>query len=217
MSSFSEGEIFIANIEKKSLECRENNEIVVLKICELCNIIYPIFNKIFGNGFLGDTLKKDLKNSSSQVQRAIEKFPEETKYVSMLYSYNINKYENMQKLKRDLDNGIISFLWMKRTLDFIITFLEKCYITYNETKLSICAQEAYNEVLKKYHGFITTKIVKLCLKLSPTKEILTKKLGFENHQQASTVLEKCLSITKPLVRDISVTIERFKCDFEEKI
>ncbi|CRG99369.1 glycolipid transfer protein, putative [Plasmodium relictum] len=217
MNNVLEGKLFMKEIEKKTLECREENEILVLKLCELSNAVYPIYNKIFGNGFLGDTLKKDLKNSSLRVQKAIEKVPEETKYVSKMYSYNLKKYESLDKLKKDMDNGIINFLWMKRALEFIIVFLEKCYVTKFSSKLSICAQEAYEEVLKSYHNYVTINLVKLGIKLSPSRENLTKKLGFESNEEAKLVIQKFILITKPLINDISKTIEKYNCNFEDKV
>ncbi|KAI4839394.1 glycolipid transfer protein [Plasmodium brasilianum] len=211
------GIAFIRDIEKKSLECREGNEIVVLKLCDLCNTIYPIYKKIFGDGFIADMLIKDLKNSSLKVQKAIENFPNETKYVSMMYSYNLKKYQSIHKLKRDLNNGIINFLWMKRTIEFIVIFLEKCYITNYSSKLSACAMDAYDEVLKSYHGYMTRNIVKLALKLSPSREVLTERLQLGSNEQTKLVLQKCLSIAKPLIDDISKIIERNNCNFAEKI
>ncbi|SBS85327.1 glycolipid transfer protein, putative [Plasmodium ovale] len=207
---------FITNIEKKSLDCREGNEIVVLKLCDLCNSIYPLYKKIFGRGLVADVLIKDLRNSSFKVQKAVEKFPEETKYVSLMYTYNLKKYESIEMLKKDLDNGITNFLWMKRAIEFMVVFLEKCYITKYSSTLNICAKEAYEEVLKNYHGYMTSHIVKLALKLSPTREKLTERLGFQSNEQAKVVLHKCLSITKPLISDISKTIEMNKCNFPDK-
>ncbi|CRG96707.1 glycolipid transfer protein, putative [Plasmodium gallinaceum] len=217
MTNILEGKIFLKEIEKKSLECREKDEILVLKLCELSNAIYPIYNKIFGDGFLGETLKKDLKNSSLKVKKAVEKVPEETKYVSKMYSYNLKKYENLEKLKKDMDNGLINFMWMKRALEFIVVFLEKCYVTKSSSKLNICAQEAYEEVLKSYHGYITVNLVKLGIKLSPSRENLTKRLGFESNEEAKIVIQNFILITKPLINDISKIMEKYNCNFKDKV
>ncbi|CAG9480501.1 glycolipid transfer protein, putative [Plasmodium vivax] len=217
MSDETSGISLIKNIEKKSLECREGNEIVVLKLCELCNCIHPIYKKIFGDGFIANLLIKDLKNSTSKVQKAVEKIPEEVKYVSTMYSHNLKKYPNLQKLKNDTDNGIVDFLWMKRTIEFIVIFLEKCYVTNCTSKLNVCARDAYDQVLKAYHGFATGKVVTLALKLSPSREALTERLQFESNEQAKAHLQGCLSIAKLLISDISKTIEQSGCNFEDKV
>ncbi|CDU17560.1 hypothetical protein YYC_02610 [Plasmodium yoelii 17X] len=217
MTDTMEENTIITNIHKKFLECREGDEIVVLKLCELCNTICPIYKKIFGDGFVADLLIKDLKNLTCKVQKAVERFPEETKYVSMLYTYNLNKYESIDKLKTDADNGIINFLWMKRTIEFIVVFLEKCYVTNYSSKLNICAMQAYDEVLKKYHGCITSNIVKLALKLSPSRDKLTERLGLGSNERAQMILHKYLLIAKSIVNDLSRTIELNNCNFMDKV
>ncbi|GAW80222.1 glycolipid transfer protein [Plasmodium gonderi] len=217
MNSGTSGILLIKNIEEKSLECREGNEILVLKLCDLCNCIYPIYKKIFGDGIIADMLIKDLKNSSSKVQKAVEKIPEESKYVSTMYSHNLKKYQNLQKLKSDKDNGIVNFLWMKRAIEFIVIFLEKCYVTNSTSKLNVCAMDTYDQVLKNYHGYATGKIVKLALKLSPSREVLTERLELGSDEQAKDHLQKCLSIIKLLISDISKTIEQNDCNFTDKV
>ncbi|VWU50780.1 glycolipid transfer protein, putative [Hepatocystis sp. ex Piliocolobus tephrosceles] len=217
MQSTEDGGAFMKIIKKKVLECIDGDNISVLKLCNLCEAIYPIYSNVFGKGFISNYLMKDLQTSSEKVLKAIEKVPEETKYVSMLYEYNIKKYESIEKLKKDLSNGIVSFLWMKRSIEFIVTFLEKCYITNYSSDVKSCATEAYNEVLKKYHGCITSKFVKLVLNLTPSREKLTKGLGLSSEEEAKRVIAQCIFVAKPMINDISKTIELHNCNFPDKI
>ena len=72
--------------------------------------------------------------------------------------------KGMAKVRNDLASGVCSTLWLMRTFNFLLRFLENlANPAMAKDEAFDCARAAYKEVLYPYHRFAVSMVVKLAL------------------------------------------------------
>eukprot|EP00922_Rhytidocystis_sp_ex-Travisia-forbesii_P041199 GHVS01061511.1.p1 GENE.GHVS01061511.1~~GHVS01061511.1.p1 ORF type:complete len:185 (-),score=6.70 GHVS01061511.1:125-679(-) len=82
---------------------------------------------------------------------AVESFKDERQFVDEFILHEIQQ-RGVQDIRKDSTSGVKNLLWMKRALDFIISFLELLMLGDPESSSKVCATKAYDKVLEDYHG-----------------------------------------------------------------
>eukprot|EP00920_Eleutheroschizon_duboscqi_P037766 GHVT01090428.1.p1 GENE.GHVT01090428.1~~GHVT01090428.1.p1 ORF type:complete len:135 (-),score=20.58 GHVT01090428.1:247-651(-) len=123
----------------------------------------------------------------------------------------------INKIRYNKKSGIVSLLWMKRALDFILQFLEKLMITGLEKTSYDNAREAYEFVLKPYHGWLVANIVIVAFNLCPTREQLRERLGFTGVEDSKEKVQKLLDVARYAAADVANEFQIKKLKLQKKI
>merc|ERR1711937_516709 len=86
--------------------------------------------------------------------------------------------DSLMGAKRGTDkkSGSFGLLWTKRSTSMISKLI--CYLaTREDLDGSKCCQKAYEETIKKYHGWIVAKGTQLAMSQAPDKITILSKLG----------------------------------------
>jgi len=174
----------------------------------------PIYDIVFGSGMVSNHLKKDIMNSSGAVKNAWEQNPEQCNTIDMLIIFE-KEHATIEKIRKDSKSGVKNLLWMNRALDFMITFLHGVFVKNVDKPAKFSANEAYNAILKPYHGLLVSGIVTLAFNLCPSRDELIRKLGFINDKVEEKVIH-LHSIIKPMCETTIKLLEDEGCNFKDK-
>ncbi|XP_022939674.1 glycolipid transfer protein 3-like isoform X3 [Cucurbita moschata] len=154
-----------------------------------------------------------------------------------IYESDPSMYSNMVEiLKKETNEGSTrkltscsrAFLWLTRSLDFIVSLLQKLK---EEPRMSMeqAVEEAYSLTLKPWHGWISSAAFKIALKLVPDSETFANLLMAKDKKndtlseeidsfisRLSPFLEDIHSILTVQVRSLEVCIERDQGTKEEQ-
>lgn len=205
---------YITSFFKASID--SENKVITPKMSDAANSIAPVYDTVFGAGIVSNNLKKDIENSSSKVRAAYENNPKETNTIDKLITYEIET-QGVDILRKDSNSGVKNLLWMNRALNFIVTFLEKCMITDCEKSSKQCATEAYNDILKPYHGIIVSSVVTMAFNLCPSREQLMHRFGYEDEALAKQKVNQLVTAVRPVVEIVLKLLEDAGCNFTDKV
>ena len=124
---------------------------VFLDACEKIPVVYDM---LF-SGPVPGILKGDIGNSIKTVRVANEAAKKET--IQELVSAEIAE-RSLETCRKDKKTATIGALWLYRAVSFLLTLLAK--INEGPERVpSECGGETYEECLRQYHGWMTSKIV----------------------------------------------------------
>lgn len=133
-----------------------------------------LFEAIFSSQIMIKMLKYDFKNSMNTVRRVFEEDTEANAKLGDLIRLEIEKH-GLERVRKSKKFATTSLLWNKRAMEFIFVFLQKLCQTEQTAKQ--CAEEAYAEILKPYHGWRNSTVAGKALSWTPTKTDLMESLG----------------------------------------
>eukprot|EP00922_Rhytidocystis_sp_ex-Travisia-forbesii_P041204 GHVS01061520.1.p2 GENE.GHVS01061520.1~~GHVS01061520.1.p2 ORF type:complete len:224 (-),score=35.78 GHVS01061520.1:1404-2075(-) len=211
------GEGLYLNVTQAFTKARaeEGGKIRTLELAYAARTIVPVYDTVFGKNLVSSNLKKDIENSSSKVMLAVETHKEERQYLEEFIVHEIDQ-RGVQVIRKDSTSGVKNLLWMKRALDFIMSFLELLMLGDPDISSKVCATQAYDKVLKDYHGWLVSNMVTMSFNLCPTRGNLLDKLGFSegDAKDKATSLMACV---RPVLDEVHGFLEKHECNFPDKI
>uniref|UniRef100_A0A915Q1R7 Glycolipid transfer protein domain-containing protein n=1 Tax=Setaria digitata TaxID=48799 RepID=A0A915Q1R7_9BILA len=132
-------------------------------------------------GFLGTAfvpVKNDISGNVTKVRTKYESNKTKFKYIEDLIDSDLA--ENGGKM------GIATegLLWLKRGLEFMLEFLSEMVQVYRSSvdkkktnSLTDSINKAYNNTLKRHHGFVSRQLFKVIILAAPTRSTILKVLA----------------------------------------
>eukprot|EP00922_Rhytidocystis_sp_ex-Travisia-forbesii_P041202 GHVS01061518.1.p1 GENE.GHVS01061518.1~~GHVS01061518.1.p1 ORF type:complete len:243 (-),score=38.49 GHVS01061518.1:564-1292(-) len=194
----------------------QGGKIRTLELAQAARTIVPVYDTVFGKNVVSSNLKKDIENSSGKVMLAVESFKDERQFVDEFILHEIQQ-RGVQDIRKDSTSGVKNLLWMKRALDFIISFLELLMLGDPESSSKACATKAYDKVLKDYHGWLVSNMVTMSFNLCPAREKLLQKLGFSDKVDAHDKASSLMACVRPVLDQVHTFLEKYDCNFPDKI
>lgn len=142
------------------VELGEDEKIPVETFLNACRSIVPIFD------LLGPTLfspvNKDIQGNINKINK---KYTSDSTKFTTLQDMVLHEIEHKDEPK-EID-ATDALLWLKRALDFISVFLKEFIKSSHD--LCSCANTAYTEALKPYHGWIVRGIFTVIVRAMPSR------------------------------------------------
>lgn len=202
-------------IIEKFRECKTpDGKVLTVKFGEAALMMAPVYEWIFGVGVVSKHLKNDIVGHATGVLDSAGVCVENAT-VDGLISTTL-QHRTHDQVRSDSKSGIVEILWTKRSLDFILRFLDYGLVRHTDESLQRCASMAYTQVLKPYHSLMVSGIVTLALSLTPTREMFLSNLGFGCLTSAQKVLQKFLTSALPIVEYVDKTLLEHNCNFPNK-
>jgi len=126
------------------------------------------------------------------------------KFVTLQDIVNSEIEEKTTKAKNLATDAL---LWLKRALSFIRVFLEE--VMTGEEDLVKCAKKAYENSLKKFHGWMVQGIFSLAMKAVPYRKDFMKALG------PDTTEDVILEEMKVTVTDMATNMDQLNAFYLE--
>eukprot|EP00922_Rhytidocystis_sp_ex-Travisia-forbesii_P041208 GHVS01061528.1.p1 GENE.GHVS01061528.1~~GHVS01061528.1.p1 ORF type:complete len:268 (-),score=35.54 GHVS01061528.1:125-889(-) len=213
----SRGEGLYISVTEAFAKAKDSGgKIRTLELAMAARTIVPVYGTVFGENMVSSNLKKDIENSSSKVVLALEKFKDEGQYIEEFILFEIQQ-RGVEELRKDSTCGVKNLLWMQRALDFIMSFLELLMMGGPETSSKACAIEAYDKVLKNYHGWLVSRMVTMSFNLCPARQNLLEKLGFPDEADAKSKAAGLMASVRPVLDEVHKLLESQNCIFPDKI
>lgn len=170
----------------------DDGKIVTQTFLDACSEIVPFFDVLGSTAFA--PVKSDINGNITKLRKKQATNPE--KFVTLQDIVNAEIEEKTTKAKNSATDAL---LWLKRALTFIRVFLE--VVLTGEQDLVKCAKKAYEDSLKKYHGWMVQGIFSLAMKAVPYRKDFIKALGPESTE------EQILADMKGVVELIAANID----------
>ncbi|VDN91538.1 unnamed protein product [Brugia pahangi] len=132
-------------------------------------------------GFLGTAfipIKNDISGNVAKVRTKYESGIDKCKYIEDLIE------DDLAKNSGKMGSATEGLLWLKRGLEFMLEFLSEMVQVYrsstDKTKtdnLTDSINKAYNNTLKRHHGFISKQLFKIIILAAPTRSTVLKALA----------------------------------------
>ena len=121
-------------------------------------------------------------------------------------------------MAKDDKTGTRALLWLNRATTFITLLIDK---VAEGKEPSAAAKETYQDVLKPYHGMMTSMVVGKAMSAAPKKEVILDALGPADRplteDEAKVQMEAFLTPMKALVGKILKFLEAEECNFDNKV
>jgi hypothetical protein len=190
--------------------CMEGTKIDALGFASACRSIAKIYDALF-MGMVAGQLKGDITNSAGTLEKAAMKHKCATLEDLIVHEL---KHEGRHKVRADKTSGVIGMLWAKRAVQFIVMYLE-LLATRDDLTAPKCAQQTYEVVLMKYHGWFTSKAISAVMGLAPSKQEIFTKLGL--HVDPKKAISDFVGIMHPIIAELQRLLDEHDCDFPDKV
>ncbi|XP_074557873.1 LOW QUALITY PROTEIN: glycolipid transfer protein 3-like [Curcuma longa] len=192
-------------LEELSLFKLEESKVSAMPLLAASNLLLHLLDKI-GPTML--VLRLDIQRN---VERLEEVFMLDPSLNSSLIE--IVKKEVGEGTSRKAGSCSKAILWLTRSIVFGLTLFQK--LDKNpKLKLEQVVEEAYSEVLKPWHGWISSAAYKIALKLVPERETLIRLLmGQEQDYEAlKQDVKSYVSVIQPLLDEICALLRTYQLD-----
>lgn len=168
------------------------DDIMTVSYLAVLEAVPPIYDKLFPSAVAG-IMKSDITNGVAVVREAMAAVPQGkgATLVGMI-KYHIETL-GKEKCAAEKKNGTKSLLWLNRAATFICLMLRNLSQGM-ETKDA--AYDAYEKVLKPYHGWMTQQVVGNAVSLGPVRDDIYKKMDLTPEAAAEQVPIFCDSMEK---------------------
>uniref|UniRef100_A0A8R1XYI7 GLTP domain-containing protein n=1 Tax=Onchocerca volvulus TaxID=6282 RepID=A0A8R1XYI7_ONCVO len=132
-------------------------------------------------GFLGTAfipIKNDISGNVTKVRTKYESEKGKCKYIEDLIEDDLAKNNGKMGVATE------GLLWLKRGLEFMLEFLSEMVQVYRSSidkektnSLTGSINNAYNNTLKRHHGFISKQLFKVVILAAPTRSTILKILA----------------------------------------
>ncbi|KAH9256662.1 hypothetical protein BASA81_005166 [Batrachochytrium salamandrivorans] len=188
-------------------------QIDTVKFVAACQDVAKIYDALF-MGLIASQLKGDITNSSSCLQKAFLANPVDRATLQALVDNELKLF-GKDKVRVNKASGIVSLLWAKRAVTFILTYLDFLG-TKPDWSAGQCAQQTYEVVLKRYHGWLTAKMVGAAMGLAPSREDIFVKLGLPKGGESAAIAE-FVAVLKLVMGEVHRLLSENDCDFPDTV
>ncbi|CAG9537558.1 unnamed protein product [Cercopithifilaria johnstoni] len=132
-------------------------------------------------GFLGTAfipIKNDISGNIIKIKTKYESGKDKYKYIEDLVEDDLIKNNGKMGIATE------GLLWLKRGLEFMLEFLSEMVQVYQSSidkektdSLTGSIKNAYNNTLKRHHGFISKQLFKVVILAAPTRSTILKALA----------------------------------------
>ncbi|KAH8582206.1 glycolipid transfer [Cryptosporidium sp. chipmunk genotype I] len=185
------------------------------QFCRAAVLYSDFYQSALGDNFVCNLLRNDIISNSGQAMEAWKKESCDAKSVEDFLRCQI-EIHTLDKIKSNPSSAVIKFLWTVRATNFIQYFIENLISATGED-LRCSARDAYNKSLRPYHGFVKIGIATMAFKLIPSKTNLILSLGYTDVDSGIDALKKLTSASKPCIDQINELIEKYGCNFKNKV
>ena len=169
-----------------------------------------VYDVLFG-GMMGNQLKSDLEGNFDNL---VARKSAETPGIEGTIKSEMES-KGAKACKKDSKGPVMALLWSKRAMDFIVTFVE--LLIENKMTPSECSSKIYQEKLKPYHGWFTSKIVGTAMGMCPTREDIMKKFTFTSEDEMTAAMGRFVKVMRPLIDQIHAALEAAGANFPDKV
>lgn len=185
-----------------------------------CRTLLPLYDRLF-NSYLASMLKKDLESDIVSVENAraaalaAKDDPDFDGNAGDTLEMLLAREATLMGAKRGKNktSGTFGLLWTKRS----VTMISKVVLylaTQEDMDASKCCQRAYEETIKKYHGWIVAKATALAMSQAPSKTVLLSRLGISSDREPAlgvvSALDACLM-------GLDAAVNNTGSNFEDKL
>jgi pleckstrin family protein A (phosphoinositide binding specific) protein 8 len=185
-----------------------------------CRTLLPLYDRLF-NSMLESMLKKYLESDIVSVEKA--------RAAALAAkdgpAFDGNDGDTLERLltledktmgaKRGSNktSGTFGLLWTKRSAAMISKQL--FYLaTREDMDAGKCCQTAYEETIKKYHGWMVASGTQLAMRQAPNKTALLSKLGISSDREPALSLVRALDAC---LKGLEEAVNKTGSNFEDKL
>lgn len=187
---------------------------------QACRALLPLYDRLF-NSVLASMLKKDLESDITSVENAraaalaAKDAPDFDGNEADTLEKLLTREEKLMGAKRGKDktSGSFGLLWTKRSAS-MISKLVFYLVTREDMSGSKCCQQAYEETIKKYHGWIVSKGTQLAMSQAPDKATIFSKLGISSDREPALNMIKALDAC---LMGLEEAVSKTGSNFEDKL
>ncbi|CAI8026676.1 Glycolipid transfer protein [Geodia barretti] len=155
---------------------------------------------IFFSDVLGSTafmpVKSDINGNIQRLQTQYDTAPDQFPTLQSIVDSEISAGTN-----KGSKSCTVGLLWLKRALEFICVFLESA--VGGEEDLVKCANKAYDESLRKYHGWIVKGIFSVAVRAVPYHKDFVTALKKDASVSSETLYSDMQAALTPLRETIN--------------
>eukprot|EP01071_Lankesteria_metandrocarpae_P008338 Lankesteria_metandrocarpae@DN4941_c0_g1_i1.p1 len=196
----------------------KDGSVAVALACDAAIKLAPVYDRVFGAGYVSTYLQADLLTHAKGAKAAVDcKTYPDGKESTKTYIKRLVDQHGVEALRTGYTLGPYNFVWLCRSLTFILDFLQNSIIKMCHLPVYDGATAAYNESLRPFHGMVVSTVVSMAFTLCPTRESLLENLGFGSMEVATERLSDFLSTARPVVNAMREAIEEFNVNFPDKV
>jgi hypothetical protein len=120
-------------------------------------------------------------------------------------------------VRRDKQSVAQAVLWIYRSMAYIARLVE--LLVGSSHEVAECAKEAYNQVLKPYHGMLIATVVRGVMSMVPSSRAQlygALKLGGDE-QAAQRALKQVHSVMVPVLGQLLALLNRQQVNYTDKV
>ena len=174
-----------------------------------------VYAALFSVPFVVSLLQKDMTNGAKHLRAAAAAVPAgggDT--LQGVVAHEVSSLGVDPGIRRSLDCGAISLLWLNRASAFITRLIRALA---DGRKPNEAAAEAYAQVLAPYHAFVTRNVVGTAMGLAPPKDAILQRLELPSEAVATEQMLAFLARMEPLVDAVRAIIESHGLDFSDRV
>lgn len=181
---------------------------------QVCALTAEIYQALFISA-LASQLKGDIDNSANNLLKSYKLFPADRATLDALIGHEI-KTRGYDAVRADRESGTVGLLWAKRSIDFVVMYLD-LLSTRPDLDAGSCAQQTYDKVLAPYHGWLTSTFVSTVMGFAPAREDVYAKLGLDKLPDANAAAREFVVHAKRTMGQVQRVFDSHKADFPDKV
>lgn len=173
----------------------------------------PIYEALFSVQMVVGILKKDITNGAAEVRKAAASMGEHGATLNSMCSHVVQTM-TVEGARKSKDNGAKALLWLNRASTFMTRLMRGLADGLAPKE---AAAKAYGDILKPYHGFMTSKVVGTAMGLVPNIETILKKLDLPTEEEGKRQMDAFLALMEPLTQEVMAIIDSHGINFPDKV
>ncbi|KAH7648032.1 glycolipid transfer [Cryptosporidium bovis] len=174
-----------------------------------------LYHVVLGKNFICTILKNDILNNTRDSLNVWTNESSGAKTVEEFLRSQI-EIHTLNGIESNNGNGVVKFLWVVRSINFIFNFIENIIFVSGED-LYESILDAYNRSLRPYHGFTKYTIAMMAIKLVPNKTELINNLGFSDIETGINALKELIYISRPCISHIDFLLDKYNCNIKHVV
>jgi len=168
------------------------SDIMTVSYLAVLEKVPPIYDKLFPSAVAG-IMKSDITNGVAVVREAMQTIPggKGATLLGMI-KYHISTL-GKEKCAAEKSNGTKSLLWLNRAATFICVMLRNLS---KDMATKDAAYDAYEKILKPYHGWMTQQVVGNAVSLGPERDEIIRKMDLTKDSAAQQLPLFCDAMEK---------------------
>ena len=175
--------------------------------------VNPVYACLFTSGMIVRQLQSDLTGSITAVRECVKTVGEEAgKTLDSMCKAEIERI-TLKKCQTTKKNGVKCLLWLNRATSFLAFFIHGLK---DGKESKVAAGEAYEAILKPYHGWMARKIVGTAMGMTPKRDVIFTKVGCKDEAEANEMMAPFLGAFEPVNKAVLDLLESLECNFPDK-